>query len=1200
MIILCSVLFTLCSLQTINVTINDSGSPNECTALEHPICPNLTYALKEWFEKASTLLTSFSNIRFLVYSEHQIFKAKEFTFKIPASTQYNIVGISGKITIYCQEDVYPTFYGMNVSTSGLSIDSITFVGCGRSLMYGLSSVKLTKVTFSGNEGVQLRNIDNTQIHECNFLNNYLTPNASLQITYQDYIHSGNPHVVSVQDCKFKNNNEKYGFSALVGISGVIALSITNSSLLNFHFTLCSCEFNQNVMRSHGCHAPMFYISQVEASNISILVENSTFHYNTYSIMTTMTAIKSETVLVSFYNNTFFGNSNLNGDCALIDLQYINPHLTHGKSVNFFYSQNIFSNNFAIPLYISSIGYSNHVIKNSNFTENNGIKHVILIFGTRNTDSRAYVTLENISITGNKMLQNSLCLNTSVILVQLVNLRARGLYLTGNKKSVATLLTLFSVNATFEGKNVFSDNRGRHGGALAIGEVDGTSNYISTTVDTVISFNNNYADYGGAVYIDSLSFIQSLDNNTGPCLGKVEYFGNHARVAGHSIFYNTVYRAKMYKVRSCEQFFNVSEKRQVSTAPLALSFKEDKISLFVGQTIKLVGVTLTDNLNQSSSCNAQFNLMCNKSEELCELTDSNIELIGPPDVFLTGVDSNISTQLHIASTKCLSSPEGTNSTVCMSPALQIQCEDPLLDDPSKGPSTIYISLQHGCPIGFEPNDISKTCQCSYIPSVNFQCSLDLGVACIKKGYWVAQDGTKALMCGFPPCRLSNGIHSLCSATYNQDLISLPFHEDDQCASNRGGIRCSRCRSGYHFTFEGVHCTSNCKKEYPYLLTLFAICFQFLIVAFILAAIRLKVEIGSGFLYGPLLFLAIVSQLPYGYYSQYTVLKVIVSTFTSIFLLNLEIFGEVPWCFGQRLDPLFLESFYYLGPMLVWLMIIVFVRISRCNSCLLSKIQKSPIQAICLLIILSFWSVTKTSIRYLMPLKYGDDYHANIDPTVKYFRSWHIFFVLIAIILIVVVITPFISILALSNVPKISYRLRLHRFKPLLDEFQSCYHDNYRWYCITYYIAWILYLVLRVFPLGAQMILMLILSLHFVFQPYKKQVLNVVDMLLFLDLIALSFLLDQEENMKEDNTFKTILIYTMTLIPLVYIALGCIGIFIVHCYSRNKGSCLKLNCFQNLFKRQIKTMLVQVENDNDYLNEREPLIHALQDEYKGRDP
>ena len=1187
----------MCSSQTINVTINGSGSTNECTALEHPVCPNLTYALKEWFEKASTLPPNFAEIRFIVYNEHQIFKANEVTFKIPASTQYNIVGITGNIEIDCQGDVYPTFYGMNVSNSRLSIESITFFGCGRSFMYGLSSVKLTNVKFSGNEGgVQLRNIDNIQIHECKFKNKYVTPNAALQITFEDYVHSGNPHIVSVQDCVFQDNNEHYESSALVGQSGIVALSITDSSLLNFQFSLRSCEFNHNKMPLYGCHAPMFYLSQVKASNISILVMNSTFHYNTYSIMTTMTAIKSDTLLVSFHNNTFFGNSNLKyGDCALIDVQSNNPR---GKSVDFYYSQNIFNNNIVMPLYISSIGYSNHVIQNSIFTENNGLKHVILIYGT---DHRTYVTMENITTRGNKMLQSSLCLNTSVILVQLVNLQTRDLYLTGDKKSVATLLTLFSVNAVFEGENVFSDNRGRHGGALAIREVDGTSNKISTTVDTVISFYNNYADYGGALYVDSPSFVQSLENNTGPCLGKVEYSGNHARVAGHSIFYNTVYRAEMYKVQSCEQFFNESEERQISTAPLVLSFKNDKMSLFVGQTIKLAGVTLRDILNQSSSCNAQFNLMCNKSEDLCELTDSKIELIGPPNVFLTGVDSNISTQLHIASRKCLSSTEGTNSTICMSPTLQIQCEDPLLDDPSKGPSTIYITLQHGCPIGFEPNDTSKTCQCSYIPNVNFKCSVDLGIACINKGYWVAQDGTKALMCGFPPCRLSNTFDNLCSATYNQDLIALPFNEDDQCASNRGGIRCSQCRSGYHFTFEGVQCTSNCKKEYPFLLTLFAICFQFLIVVFILAAIRLKLEIGSGFLYGPLLFLAVVSQLPYSFYSQFTVLKVIVTTFTSIFLLNLEIFGEVPWCFGQTLDPLFLESFYYLGPLLVWVMIIVFVGISRCNPRLMSKIQKSPIQAICLLIMLSFWSVIKTSIRYLMPLKYGDEYHANIDPTIKYFTSWHIFFVLIAITLIVVVITPFISILALSNVPKISHRLRLHRFKPLLDEFQSCYHDNCRWYCVIYYIAWILYLVFSEFPLGAQMILMLILSLHFIFQPYKKQVLNVVDMLLFLDLIALAFLLDQEKNLKEDSTFKAVLIYTMTLIPLVYIALGCAGIFIVQCYSRNKGSCLKFNCFQNMFKRQINSEPIQVEYDNDDLNEREPLIRTLQEyEYKESNP
>ena len=68
-------------------------------------------------------------------------------------------------------------------------------------------------------------------------------------------------------------------------------------------------------------------------------------------------------------------------------------------------------------------------------------------------------------------------------------------------------------------------------------------------------------------------------------------------------------------------------------------------------------------------------------------------------------------------------------------------------------------------------------------------------------------------------------------------------------------------------------------------------------------------------------------------------------------DLEILGEIPWCVWS-VHPLFMASFYYLGPILVWIMLILLVCIGRCCPRLLSKIQKSPVQAICLLMMLSF--------------------------------------------------------------------------------------------------------------------------------------------------------------------------------------------------------------------------------------------------------
>ena len=1192
-----------CSCTIVNVTIN--GTFTNCTEGDHPICPNLTYALREVKLPSDT-----TEVNFYIYNEQYVAKdpLNQNKYSIPSGMRFNIIGklMTDIVVIQCDIGVSLTFQGRNEINSTLGFESIIFDGCGlvsvKGLVFsGLFYVGFKDVQFTQMSGIQLLNINAINIKNCTFIANIITPNAALLISYQSYSNYSIINNITIEGSNFMNNVENRSNAALEGSSGVIVLSIINMTFLNLDFTLNSSKFYYNRMPLYADNAPMVYISQLDKSNVTILVKNCTFQHNFYSILTKLIATSFEKIIVTFHNNTFLQNTDPFGNFGILRVQITNPEQTESESVNFYYSQNIFRENFGMSLYIKSIGFSNHFIQNCSFTETKAYEsqsHILYITGTPNNDytsSLLYTTniiLDNITVADNYVRRPSTAFTDmngpSIIFVRLVTLLAQNLNLTGGNGALASLLTLMSVNATFNGTNSFYDNIGTYGGALAIGEFVSKgqpyNNIICVTVDTVLSFKNNTADYGGAVYIDSPSFTQQILNNSCSCFGHVNYLRNHARVAGHSVFYNTL--SKIEKPYYCEQFLNISSDRKnsVATAPVELIIPQLNLQVFAGQKIMLNNVTLIDALHQSSSCKALFQLQRDTEFQCNLINNEDVEIIGPPTVFLSGSNSIINTQLHVAF-----SDIEDKTTQC----IQIKCINlGIINSDSLESSLIYISFKRGCPIGFTYDNITKTCQCSNIPDVNFKCSLDLGVACIKKGYWVQQDGKKVLACGFPHCKSTDRIDNICSANFGQDMIVLPFHQDDQCASNGGGIRCSRCRSGYNLTFEGVQCTSNCKKEYPYLIILFAICIQFFLVIFVLAVVRLKLEIGSGFLYGPLIFLSIASQLPYGYFSQFTITKVFISIYTSIFLLNLEVLGEIPWCFWS-LDPLFMASFYYLGPILVWIMLMLLVCIGRCCPRLLSKIQKSPVQAICLLMMLSFWSITKTSIGYLKYLKVGDNFFANVDPSIRYFTSWHVLFVLIAIVFIAVVIVPFIGILGLSNSRKMFHSFHMHRLKPLLDEFQSCYHDNCRWYCVIYYITWILYIAIHEYPLGAQMILMLILSLHFVFQPYKKRILNIIDMLLLLDLLYLTSILNQSENLNEKTSFTIVSIHIMTALPLIYISLGFLGIIVVQLIRRSGIDWLKKGCLKYIMYQRSKNIQAKNIVEDDYM-EREPLISALQNE------
>ena len=69
------------------------------------------------------------------------------------------------------------------------------------------------------------------------------------------------------------------------------------------------------------------------------------------------------------------------------------------------------------------------------------------------------------------------------------------------------------------------------------------------------------------------------------------------------------------------------------------------------------------------------------------------------------------------------------------------------------------------------------------------------------------------------------------------------------------------------------------------------------------VRFKHSLGCGFLYGPMLFLAVVNHIPLDDYSEYSTLSTVVSIITSVALLNLELFGRIPWCFFESIPKLY---------------------------------------------------------------------------------------------------------------------------------------------------------------------------------------------------------------------------------------------------------------------------------------------------------
>ena len=94
----------------------------------------------------------------------------------------------------------------------------------------------------------------------------------------------------------------------------------------------------------------------------------------------------------------------------------------------------------------------------------------------------------------------------------------------------------------------------------------------------------------------------------------------------------------------------------------------------------------------------------------------------------------------------------------------------------------------------------------------------------------------------------------------------------------------------FHFLAIHCIPDekCSTSKAVAIIFWAILFQIVITIFLVIVVRFKHSLGCGFLYGPMLFLAVVNHIPLDDYSEYSTLSTAVSIITSVALLNLELF------------------------------------------------------------------------------------------------------------------------------------------------------------------------------------------------------------------------------------------------------------------------------------------------------------------------
>ena len=116
-----------------------------------------------------------------------------------------------------------------------------------------------------------------------------------------------------------------------------------------------------------------------------------------------------------------------------------------------------------------------------------------------------------------------------------------------------------------------------------------------------------------------------------------------------------------------------------------------------------------------------------------------------------------------------------------------------------------------------------------------------------------------------------------------------------------------------------------------------------------------------------------------------------------------------------------------------------------------------RSICLLLLLSYSSVCYTSIQLLkhLAVRNLDDtmyqWYMYLSPAVQYFSNRHLYYSIVAL-LCELVVGIGLPVVILTQHYLIKYfNLKLIGIKPVIDQLQGCYKEDYRWFAAYHLIC-----------------------------------------------------------------------------------------------------------------------------------------------------
>ena len=653
----------------------------------------------------------------------------------------------------------------------------------------------------------------------------------------------------------------------------------------------------------------------------------------------------------------------------------------------------------------------------------------------------------------------------------------------------------------------------NGGAAII-----LNNSTFTLQDSVtMDFSNNHAHYGAAMFLDTSAVINSSDTIS------INFTNNIARILGNSIYQDVADLCN----RSCltDRVVGISTEF-IATPPNELKFYDPAIcidndndtqcnsyyvqNIMLGSDIVIPSCVL-DHYNHSVE-STQFSMQSEFNQ--------NYIISGPMQVLISC--NSTFEGISITSNQVLS--KSTNFSVSFN--LNVD-HNP---DWKQISVTLIVELSE-CHPGFWQSSKSQRCECYNANDIVF-CSGNRST--IKRGYWYGSVTGKPTVtfcpinyCNFSCCETSNGYYHLSPV------------RNDQCRSHRSETACGSCTYGYTLSFDSTECVSiqSCTAGQTTLVILLTVTYWIVIVILVFTIMYYKV--GIGYLYCVTYYYSIVnivlSQNLQASRGSYLTVSII-SSFSKI---TPQFLGEL--CLTTGMSGIDQQFIHYIHPSAVILIIVIIILLARKSPRFTAFISRGIIHVICLLLLLSYTSIASTSLLLMRSLTFLDidKVYTYLSPDIEYFHGRHLAYGIVALLCSVSIVSGLPLLLTLQ--PILNKKFNFVKIKPLLDQFQGCYKDNYRWFAGYYMICRLVIMTIVIANSSNKFIASYVLIvacgiialIHLTVKPYNNEILNKFDgaVLHLIIFIAVLPLLDDF-----DSPVVITITFALVMLPLIiFIAL-----------------------------------------------------------------